>query len=54
MDLVVLYSQLLSEGTYLKVQLLWLNFIIVSNVHFPLYLGMVMNDDEFETREDRI
>ena len=34
--------------------MLWFNFILGSNFIFFLFLGIVMFDNEFETKEDKI
>ena len=34
--------------------MLWFNFILGSNFIFFLFLGIVMFDYEFETKEDKI
>ena len=33
--------------------MLWFNFIL-GLIFFPLFLGMVMYDNEFETKENKI
>ena len=34
--------------------MLWFNFILGSKFYFPLFLGMVMCDNEFKAKENKI
>ena len=35
--------------------MLWLNFVLACfDLHFPLFLGMIIYDNEFETKENKI
>ena len=35
--------------------MLWFNFILgLNNFHFPWFIGMVMHDNEFKTKESKI
>ena len=34
--------------------MLWFNFILGLNFYFPLFLGEVMDNNEFKTKENKI
>ena len=45
---------IMSLNVYVGVCMLWFNFILGSNLLFFSFLGIVMYDNEFETKEKKI
>ena len=45
---------IISLNVYVGVCMLWFNFILSSNFLFFFFLGIVMYDNEFETKEKKI